>query len=199
MTYAALLDLSDFDTVAVTQVLTYVGAITTALTTLIVSKKWGVLGGAVFAYIILEFANGHIGGFSSEMPGLIFGLLAFCLLLSSSEKWSGPIFLFGFLTLSISLLIRVGAVFILAATIAWTWHVLRKKTSQKWLITLTSLSIVAGLLVWDSKLTNTVAPTSGGSFANAYDSWYAIHVEGQLLLNQRDETSVMPQARWVQI
>ena len=199
LTYAALLDLSDFNTVAVTQVLTYVGAITTALTTLIVSKKWGVLGGAVFAYIILEFANGHIGGFSSEMPGLIFGLLAFCLLLSSSEKWSGLIFLFGFLILCISLLIRVGAVFILAATIFWTWHVLRKKTSQKWLITLISLSIIAGLLVWDSKLTNTVAPTSGGSFANAYDSWYAIHVEGQLLLNQRDETSVMPQARWVQI
>ena len=199
LTYAALLDLSDFDTVAVTQVLTYLGAITTAFTTLIVSKKWGVLGGAVFTYIILEFANGHIGGFSSEMPGLIFGLLAFCLLLSSSEKWSGPIFIFGFLILCISLLIRVGAVFILAATIFWIWHVLRQKTSQKWLIILMSFSIIAGLLVWDSKLTNTVAPTSGGSFANAYDSWYAIHVEGQLLLNQRDETSVMPQARWVQI
>ena len=199
LTYAALLDLTNFNTVAATQVLTYLGAITTAFATLIVSKKWGVISGAVFAYIIVEFANGHIGGFSSEMPGLIFGLSAFCILLSLSEKWSGPIFLFGLFILCISLLIRVGAVFILPATIFWAWHVLREKTAQKWLITLTSLSIIAGLLVWDSKLTNAVAPTSGGSFANAYDSWYAIHVEGQLLLNQREEASVMPQARWAQI
>ena len=78
LTYAALLDWSDFNTVASTRVLTFLAAVATALTTLIVSKKWGVVSGAVFAYIIVEFANGHIGGVSSEMPGLIFGLLAFC-------------------------------------------------------------------------------------------------------------------------
>lgn len=199
LTYAALLDWNDFNTVAATQVLTYLAAVSTTLTTLIVSKKWGVVSGAVFAYIIVEFANGHIGGISSEMPGLILGLLAFCFLLSVSQRWSGAIFLLGFLTLCFSLLIRVGAVFILPAIIFWMWHALGKRKVQKWLITLTSLSLAAGLVLFDSKLTNAVAPTSGGGFANAYDSWYAVHVEGQLLLNQRDETSVMPQARWVQI
>jgi len=199
LTFAALLDWNDFNTVAATKALTYLAAVSTALTTLIVSKKWGVVSGAVFAYIIVEFANGHIGGVSSEMPGLILGLLAFCFLLSLSQKWSGTIFLLGFLTLCFSLLSRVGAVFILPAVIFWMWHMLRKRKSQKWLITLTSLSMVAGLIMSDSKLTNAVAPTSGGSFANAYDSWYAVHVEGQLLLKQRDQASVMPQARWVQI
>ena len=199
LTYAALLDWNDFNTVAATHALTYLAAVSTTLTTLIVSKKWGVVSGAVFAYIIVEFANGHIGGVSSEMPGLIFGLLAFCFMLSVSQRWSGAIFLFGFLTLCFSLLIRVGAVFILPAIIFWAWHALRERKVQKWLITLTSLSMVAGLILFDSKLTNEVAPTSGGSFANAYDSWYAVHVEGQLLLKQRDEASVMPQARWVQI
>ena len=102
------------------------------------------------------------------------------------------------MSLCFSLLIRVGAVFILPALIIWSWHALKRKM-QKWLITLTSLLMVAGLIVFDSKLTNMVAPKSGGSFANAYDSWYAVHVEGQLVLKQRDEASVMPQARWVQI
>ena len=199
LTYAALLDWNDFNTVASTRVLTFLAAVSTALTTLIVSKKWGVVSGAVFAYIIVEFANGHIGGVSSEMPGLIFGLLAFCFLLSVSQRWSGTIFLFGLLSLCFSLLIRVGAVFILPALIIWAWHALQKRKMQKWLITVTSLLMVAGLIVFDSKLTNMVAPKSGGSFANAYDSWYAVHVEGQLVLKQRDEASVMPQARWVQI
>lgn len=199
LTYAALLDWNDFNTVTSTRILTFLAAVSTALTTLIVSKKWGVVSGAVFAYIIVEFANGHIGGVSSEMPGLIFGLLAFCFFLSVSQKWSGSIFLFGLLSLCFSLLTRVGAVFILPAIIIWAWHLLQKRKMQKWLITLISLLMVAGLIVFDSKLTNMVAPKSGGSFANAYDSWYAVHVEGQLVLKQRDEASVMPQARWVQI
>ena len=43
------------------------------------------------------------------------------------------------------------------------------------------------------------SPQSGGSFVNAIDSWYAVIVEGQLLLNQRREDSVIPVTRWVQI
>ena len=124
LTYAALLDWNDFNTVTSTRILTFLAAVSTALTTLIVSKKWGVVSGAVFAYIIVEFANGHIGGVSSEMPGLIFGLLAFCFFLSVSQKWSGSIFLFGLLSLCFSLLTRVGAVFILPAIIIWAWHLL---------------------------------------------------------------------------
>ena len=61
------------------------------------------------------------------------------------------------------------------------------------------LVITVFIMVGNSALTRQVSPQSGGSFVNAVDSWYAIIVEGQLLLNQRTEVSVIPVTRWVQI
>ena len=67
------------------------------------------------------------------------------------------------------------------------------------MVAVVGLAITVLVLIGNSTLTKQISPQSGGSFVNAIDSWYAVIVEGQLLLNQRREDSVIPVTRWVQI
>ncbi len=199
LTYAGLLNLTHFDVHASTRILSFIAALASVLVVLVALRLWGSLGAAVVAYVLIDFANEHIGGTTTEMPGFLLGTLAFAMLLQAAAARSATVFLVGFGVLCMAMLTRVGAVFVIPALMVWLGYAFWSNLTKRWLMPVVAVGIFISLSMANGVLTRSVAPTSGGSFANAADIWYATLVEGQLLLGERSEEDVIPVTRWVQI
>jgi len=197
--YAGMLDVTDYDLLQIGWILTGLAALGTAAAILSANTLLGVIGGVFTAYILFEFSHEHIGGISTEMPGFILGALAVPFLYKAVQARSHAAFLAGFALIMAAMLARVGAVFVLPALLLWAVVHLRGTVRQRIASTVLAGVLAVLLVAGNSALTRHVSPGSGGSFVNAVPSWYAVIVEGQLLTGERDESSVMPVTRWVQI
>ena len=84
----------------------------------------GVSVGLVGTLVLLEFAYEHIGGTTTELPGLAFGLSATALLVygAHNARWSA--ILAGYTILCIAMVTRIGAALVLPGILIWSAYFL---------------------------------------------------------------------------
>jgi hypothetical protein len=197
--YAGLLHLGGFDLSLVGWVLTLLAALAAIAAALATFGLCGAVPAALIAYILFDFAHEHIGGTSTEIPGFIAGALSIPFLFRAIQVRSHGAFLIGFALLCAAMLVRIGAAFVLPALLLWAAIHLRGGLLARFSAVAAAVALALGLFVGNAALTRHVTPQSGGSFVNAINSWYAVIVEGQLILGQRDESGVIRDTLWVQI
>ena len=197
--YAGLLDVTAFNLRTSLWIVSAITAISAISLTGALTRCMGVSVGLVSTLVLLEFAYEHIGGTTTELPGLAFGLSATALLVYGARSGLWSAVLVGYTILCVAMVTRIGAALVLPGILIWSTYFLPPLFGRKWMAGVACLIITVFVIIGNSALTKQVSPQSGGTFVNAVDSWYAIIVEGQLLLNQRTEASVIPVTRWVQI
>ena len=165
----------------------------------VLTRCMGVGVGLVGTFVLLQFAYEHIGGTTTELPGLAFGLSATALLIFGARNGRPAAVICGYAILCLAMITRIGAALVLPGILIWSVYFLPPLFGRRWMVAVVGLAITVLVLIGNSTLTKQISPQSGGSFVNAINSWYAVIVEGQLLLNQRREDSVIPVTRWVQI
>lgn len=197
--YTGLLAATDFDLRLVQMATAATAAFAVIAGAFAIGGIYGPLGAASTTWILFDFAHEHIGGITTEIPGFALGTAGAVLILLSSRNRSAAAFLLGVLLLSVGMAVRIGAVFLLFGLPLWAFLHIGRSVLRRVLTAATALAICIGVFAANDRLAATVSPTGGGSFVNAVNSWYAVLVEGQLLLDRRDEASVVPEARWTQI
>jgi hypothetical protein len=197
--YAGLLHLGGFNLSLVAWVLTFLAALAAIAAALATFGLYGAVPAAFMAYILFDFAHEHIGGTSTEIPGFIVGALSIPFLFRAIQVRSHGAFLIGFALLCAAMLVRIGAALVLPALLLWAAVHLRGGLLARLSAAAIGVALALGLFVSNAALSRHVTPQSGGSFVNAINSWYAVIVEGQLILGQRDESSVIRETLWVQI
>jgi hypothetical protein len=197
--FAGLIHLGEFDLSLVTWVLTVLAAVAAIAATFATFGLSGAVPAAFTAYILFDFAHEHIGGTSTEIPGFIVGALSIPFLFRAIQVRSHGAFLIGFALLCAAMLVRIGAAMVLPAVLLWAAVHLRGGLPARLSVVAIGVALALGLFVSNAALTRHVSPQSGGSFSNAVNAWYSVVVEGQLILGQRDERSVIRDTLWVQI
>jgi hypothetical protein len=197
--FAGLLHLGGFNLSLVAWVLTFLAALAAIAAALATFGLYGAVPAAFMAYILFDFAHEHIGGTSTEIPGFIVGALSIPFLFRAIQVRSHGAFLIGFALLCAAMLVRIGAALVLPALLLWAAVHLRGGLLARLSAAAIGVALALGLFVSNAALSRHVTPQSGGSFVNAINSWYAVIVEGQLILGQRDESSVIRETLWVQI
>ena len=197
--YAGLLDVTKFDLRESMWIITSITMMSTLALAGVLTRCMGVGVGLVGTFVLLQFAYEHIGGTTTELPGLAFGLSATALLIFGARNGRPAAVICGYAILCLAMITRIGAALVLPGVLIWSIFFLPPLFGRRWMVAVVGLAITVLVLIGNSTLTKQISPQSGGSFVNAIDSWYAVIVEGQLLLNQRSEDSVIPVTRWVQI
>ncbi len=197
--YAGLLDLGNMDVRIATWPLAAALAVAIALFATDCWRSFGPVAGAIAAYMAIDYGQDHLGGISTEIPGFLLGLLGTQLILRATRfgNWQG--FLIGIAILTLALLTRMGALFILPTLLMWSIWGLGISRPRSFMIPTAGIVLIIGLFAANSSITREVVPDSAGGFVNAADSWYATVVEGQLALGERSEEDVIPVTRWRQI
>ncbi len=84
------------------------------------SRSYGVVAAGIGAAVIYGFAHPFLATGLSEVNGLIFGVLGISILLHAVQTRSSAWFALGLFFLTVGLLTRSGAFFILPALLAWS-------------------------------------------------------------------------------
>ncbi len=134
--------LSGYDpirTVVVQTVLLATAAWVLAMTVL---RRWGSFSAILCVIFVLIHARVYIATFLVEPLGLIFVCLSAAVLLEVHFTKSVPLAMIGLGTLTVALLVRMGAMFLVPAALVWIVYDLGKNRKSKILLTL-----IAGLTV----------------------------------------------------
>ena len=197
--YAGLIDLTNFNLRLSMWVITFIAILSTVILLAVLSRCMSTVVALIATFVLLQFAYEHIGGTTTELPGLSFGLSATALLVFGAHSGSRSAVLVGYTILCVAMITRIGAALVLPGILIWSFYYLPPLLNRRWLMGAVGLIITGVVIIGNTALTKQISPQSGGSFVNAVDSWYAVIVEGQLLLGQRTKDSVITVTRWVQI
>lgn len=196
--WAGALALFNLDLFHSTMFFTGLAALGVVMGGLSVHRALGSAAAVVLAACLFDYIHEHIGGVVSEIPGFILGMGAFAWMVQAAKTRSRVSFLVGIVFLSLAMSYRIGAVLILPALLIWSYRTFGSGRTR-WGVPAAAAALLLCTFLVNSLVTSHVTPTSGGSFVNAIDSWYATVVEGDLALGRRAPSAVLPGTRWVQI
>ncbi|MGN7613885.1 hypothetical protein ACQZV8_17585 [Magnetococcales bacterium HHB-1] len=196
---AGLLVFSQFD-LKITLLLLASGAIIAILLlTRSIWNRYGFIPGLIMGAILFDYMHDHFGGFSSEPLGFILGGACFTLLWYGVQHKKPFLFIMGLATLGLTMVVRVGPLFLIPALLLWSAWAFRNQKRFNYKIPLIGLLLISIMFIGNSLIAKRVTPHSGGTFVNAVDSWYPLFINGKEALGLIDSDQLLPHARWVQI
>ena len=115
----------------------------------------------VLCAILFDFTSDHGVTVSSELMGFVIGASAFVLLWKAAFEKRAGLFLLGIFALSLVMVIRVGALFILPALLVWATIYPFPQQTSRWRMAAAGLVVVVAVFAVNSIITKQYTPNSG--------------------------------------
>ncbi|MBT6272599.1 MAG: hypothetical protein HOI95_00505 [Chromatiales bacterium] len=200
VTLAGLLHLSGFDLGLLSSLVTAGAASATALAGYCVWRSHGLGAAAIWSAMMFAFFHYFLGSLMTETLGYIYGALAFALLWESIQRPSSRWFVAALAAVTVAQCVRVGPLFVLPALALFAMFAWRTtKGRVHWRLGAGCIVLVVAVLFAHGQLNRALAPTSGGSFANAADSIYRLVRQGEVRLGKVPASTLRGSAPWLQI
>lgn len=129
----------------------------------VIGRRVHFLAGAAMLGVTLAFLDEFLGAFMTEIPGAMLGALSLaCLVEAAAQRTNLRMHLLGLAILSLAMLTRAGAFFVLPAVLAWSCWVSRDTWRERILVGLLGMAVFAGAFFLNRGLGEVVADGSAG-------------------------------------
>ena len=200
-TLALGLYLTGFDFAVLSALTCAAAAASCALAGVSVWRSHGLGAAAFFCAVMFAFYHYVTGSLMTEPLGFIYGALGFTACWEAARYKQMQWFVWALAAVTLGQCVRVGPMFLplfgLPLFALWTWR--SRHGKRPWPAALAMLCMVLAILWAHSQFNRTLAPGSGGSFANAADSIYRLVIQGEAKLGRFPEERLRDSAPWLQI
>tara|TARA_E500000178_G_scaffold125066_1_gene124894 strand:+ start:691 stop:2532 length:1842 start_codon:yes stop_codon:yes gene_type:complete len=198
--YAGMLKSFNLNISNIQFIITILSTATVFFSSLQIKKFYGFVPSLIALFLSVDFLHENIGGVCTENIGYILGATSTISLLYFFNNKNSNLFYFfyGLILLTLSLLIRPGAMFLLIFIISLSLF-FSIKTSKKRFIYVILIAVFSlySVDLLNKYISKKYSPESPIGFSNAVDSWYATIVLGRYINNNK--YNKLPNTLWTYI